>query len=104
MAGAIDHNLLFVLAVPFLLLGYALWLGRSLGWRLPRVAVPAGPLPALVVLAWPSPWCATCPSRATGFLGSDIGLIVTRSRAPLCVVAADRDGGRSGKCGSGSWC
>ena len=54
-------------AVPFLVVGYALWLGRSLGWRLPSVdAARAASSRRSWCWRWPSPWCATCPSPATG--------------------------------------
>ena len=63
LAAAADHNLLFVLAVPFLVIGYALWLGRTLGWQLPRCRCLVASTPPW---RWPSrsPLCATCPFRA----------------------------------------
>ena len=72
LAAAADHNLLFVLAVPFLVLGYALWLGRTLGWQLPRVSLPRGLYPALVVLALAFAVVRNLPIPGQAFLGSDI--------------------------------
>ena len=47
IAGALDHNIMFTLAVPFLIVGWVLWLARSLGRplvareRLPRAVTVA---------------------------------------------------------------
>ena len=47
LAGALNHNIMFTLAVPFLVIGWVLWLARSLGRplvaqeRLPRAATVA---------------------------------------------------------------
>ncbi|MBA3282590.1 MAG: DUF2752 domain-containing protein, partial [Acidimicrobiia bacterium] len=43
LATALDHNVLFTVSVPFLVLGWTLWLSRSLG----RPLVPDRPLPRL---------------------------------------------------------
>jgi hypothetical protein len=72
VAAAVDHNLLFVLAVPFLVAGYAVWLGRSLGWPLPRVSLPRGLYPALVALAIAFAVVRNLPIPGQAFLGSDI--------------------------------
>jgi hypothetical protein len=37
---ALNHNLLFTVAVPFLVVGWALWMGRSLGLAWPTVRAP----------------------------------------------------------------
>jgi hypothetical protein len=71
VAGAVDHNLLFVLAVPFLVVGYVWWLGRSLDWRLPRISVPRGLFPALVALALAFAVVRNLPIPGHGLLDSD---------------------------------
>jgi len=48
---AADHNLLFVLALPVLILVYGLWLARSLGHRFPRSALKAPPHTAIALSA-----------------------------------------------------
>jgi Protein of unknown function (DUF2752) len=72
VAGAMDHNLLFVLALPFIVGAYALWLGRSLGWRLPTVSVPRRLFPALVALAMAFGVLRNLPIPGHAFLGSGI--------------------------------
>ncbi|MCU1453307.1 MAG: hypothetical protein JWN46_1453 [Acidimicrobiales bacterium] len=37
---ALNHNLLFTVAAPFLVVGWLLWMGRSLGLAWPRVRAP----------------------------------------------------------------
>jgi Protein of unknown function (DUF2752) len=73
IAGAMDHNLLFVLALPFIVGAYALWLGRSLGWRLPTVSLPRQLFPALVALAMAFAVVRNLPIPGHDFLGSGIG-------------------------------
>ena len=45
VAGAIDHNVLFVLALPLILGAYFLWLARSLGWKVPDDHAAPSPVP-----------------------------------------------------------
>jgi hypothetical protein len=73
LAAAADHNLLLVVALPFLALGYVWWLGRSLGWRLPRVSIPRGLFPALVMAAMAFAVVRNLPIPGHGLLDSDIG-------------------------------
>src|SRR4051812_29416286 len=40
IAGAADHNLLFVVLAPFLVAAWAIWMGKSLGLRVPQVTLP----------------------------------------------------------------
>lgn len=52
LAGALDHNLLFTLAVPGLVAAWAIWLLRGLGRPVaPRLVAPAWAPAALLVSA-----------------------------------------------------
>ncbi|QXC61203.1 DUF2752 domain-containing protein [Aquihabitans sp. G128] len=52
VVGALDHNVLFTLAAPFLVVGWAIWLLRSTGRPvLPRWQLPASSNVAFAVLA-----------------------------------------------------
>ena len=73
VAGALDHNLLFVLALPLIVGAYVLWLGRSLGWKVPRVTVPRHLFPALVALALAFAVVRNLPIPGHDFLGSGLG-------------------------------
>ena len=73
LAGAVDHNVLFVAAVPFLLVGYALWLAKSVGWEVPRITLPRRLFPALVVLALAFAVVRNLPIPGHAFLGSGLG-------------------------------
>jgi hypothetical protein len=72
VAGAMDHNLLFVLAVPVLVLGYGVWLARSLGWRVPTITVPHRVYPALIALALAFAVVRNLPIPGHAFLGSSL--------------------------------
>jgi hypothetical protein len=48
---AANHNLLFTLSVPFLVVGWVLWMGRALGRRWPRIEAPRWAPWALVAVA-----------------------------------------------------
>ncbi len=48
--GAADHNVLFVVALPFLLVGYGLWVAHSLGYRVPQVRLSGRAVTALVAV------------------------------------------------------
>lgn len=51
LVGALDHNLIFTLSVPALIVGYVIWLARSLGHPvLPRSQLPSWTYPALMVV------------------------------------------------------
>lgn len=51
LAGALDHNLIFTLSVPMLIVGYVIWLARSLDHPvLPRWQLPSWTYPALLVV------------------------------------------------------
>lgn len=56
VARALDHNLLFVIAVPFLLYGLARWAAGSVGVALPAVRAPDArwfaPVLAVTVLSF----------------------------------------------------
>src|SRR4051794_25353826 len=73
LAGAMDHNVLFVLLVPFLALGYAAWLARSLGWRVPTIEVPRFVFPAIMLLAVAFAVIRNLPIPGHAFLGSSLG-------------------------------
>jgi hypothetical protein len=72
LAGAIDHNLLFVAAVPFILAAYAIWLGKSLGLRVPQVTLPRNIGPVLIFLAITFAVVRNLPIPGHSFLGSGI--------------------------------
>jgi hypothetical protein len=73
VAGAMDHNLLFVLALPLIVGAYLLWLGKSLGWKVPTVTVPRRVFPALVALALAFAVVRNLPIPGHEFLGSGVG-------------------------------
>ncbi len=50
VVGAADHHVLLVMAVPFLLVGYGLWLAHTLGAKVPRVRLSGRAIGALVAL------------------------------------------------------
>lgn len=50
LVEAIHHNVVFVVSSPFLVVAWALWMGRSLGWNVPTLRWPRWATPALVVL------------------------------------------------------
>lgn len=52
LAGALDHNILFTLISPLLVVGWAVWLLRSLGHDvLPRVQVPRWAMLSMIAVA-----------------------------------------------------
>lgn len=51
IAAAAGHNLLFVLAVPFILYAWVTWIASATGWPVRRWHVPARVWPAVAVLA-----------------------------------------------------
>lgn len=52
LTTALDHNVLFTVAVPILVVAWVVWLLRSLGRpALPRLVLPASTGPALLALA-----------------------------------------------------
>jgi len=54
LLAAVDHNILFVLTLPFLLLAYGLWLGRTLGldWPAPKVSTRAMSIAVIALAAY----------------------------------------------------
>ena len=53
LGGALDHNIVFTLLVPFLVVGWAIWLARSLGHDVgPHVRLPRWALLTLLGLAF----------------------------------------------------
>lgn len=52
LGAALDHNLLFTVSVPALLVAYAVWLARSLGWKgRPGLRPPPWAFPFIVTVA-----------------------------------------------------
>ncbi len=51
LGAAAGHNLLFVLAVPFIVSAWATWMAAAVGWPVRRWRVPARAWPALAVIA-----------------------------------------------------
>lgn len=67
---AADHNLLFMVALPFLVVGYGFWLARSLGFSLPRLKPPAVAVPAVLALILGFTIARNLPVDALSFLAS----------------------------------
>lgn len=51
LAAALDHNAVFTLSVPFLVVGWVIWFGVSRGWTPPRWWRADPPVPLLAGLA-----------------------------------------------------
>lgn len=50
LGAAAGHNLLFVLAVPFVMFAWATWMAAAVGWPVRRRRIPARTWPALAVI------------------------------------------------------
>lgn len=52
LGAALDHNLLFTVTLPAILVAYAIWLARTLGWRgRPGLRPPSWAFAAIVTVA-----------------------------------------------------
>ncbi len=69
LLGALDHNLVFTAAAPFLVVAYGIWLLRSLGRPVaPKLRLPPWTFSALLVLGLV--WGVIRNVPAFGWLGS----------------------------------
>jgi len=50
IVGAADHNLLLVLALPVVVIGYFVWLGRELGLDVPTIHISRKVVPWIVAI------------------------------------------------------
>jgi hypothetical protein len=72
IAGAADHNLLFVIAAPFLVAAWAYWMGTSLGLRMPQVTLPKHLGQVLIFVAIAFAVIRNLPIPGHAFLDSSI--------------------------------
>lgn len=49
IGAALDHNVIWVLMVPVVVLGWAAWMARSLGATVPRLRLPSWVAPAFII-------------------------------------------------------